>query len=371
MQNAPQTAKKGYSADWLVRGVLTKIGDLVDRLTGRRYKPSSTLATSELIERMKFLLDSEIVNENGRNFVPHNIKLKMQWDKFSTDSEESLRALEYEFLTATVDHINDKRYYTKAPLHVEAKPDYFTSGVKLYVSFEKFAEEEREAGIAVPVPGETAPSIGEVQQPAEPEVRTIVAQYSFGGNPFRKELQIKEGRRLGIGRTKENDLAIDDPSISKYHASLMLDAQGILHVADTGSTNGTFVNGERIAYGKSVAVSERDKVRFGLVEASFQVPPKAVVTEVLPEAAAEIPKTESFSVGEFQFTTRMETIAPATTIAATVKKAIPPANEPSPQANPSDVPVPNNNSDSVAPQPQLTSDSIAAKLNEEDEIEIP
>src|SRR5262245_39427324 len=103
MQNAPQQAKKGLSADWLVRGVLTKIGDIVDRLTGRRYKPASTLATSELIERMKFLLDSEIVTENGRNFVPHNIKLKMQWDKFSTDSEESLRALEYEFLTAAVD----------------------------------------------------------------------------------------------------------------------------------------------------------------------------------------------------------------------------------------------------------------------------
>jgi pSer/pThr/pTyr-binding forkhead associated (FHA) protein len=365
MQNAPQTAKKGISADWLVRGVLTKIGDIVDRFTGRRYKPSSSLATSELIERMKFLLDSEALTENGRTFVPHNIKLKMQWDKFSTDSEESLRALECEFLTAAVDHINDKRYYTKAPLRVEAKPDYFTSGVKLFVSFEKFVEEEREAGIAVPVPGETSQPSAEIQQTTEPAVRVIVAEYSFGGNPFRRELQIKEGRRLSVGRTKENDLSIDDPSISKYHASLMLDAHSILHVADTGSTNGTFVNGERIGYGKAVAVSERHKVRFGLVEASFRIPPKAVVTEVLPEVP-EIPKTESFSVGEFQFTKRMETITPATTIAAKVDLGALPSDEP-----PKDALPPNSNDESVAPQPQLTSDSIAGKLKEDDGIDIP
>ncbi|HVQ55777.1 MAG TPA: FHA domain-containing protein [Pyrinomonadaceae bacterium] len=370
MQNAPQSAKKSVSADWLVRGVLTKIGDIVDRMTGRRYKPSSSLATSELIERMKFLMDSEALTEDGRTFVPHNIKLKMQWDKFSTDSEESLRALEYEFLTAAVDHVNDKRYYTKAPFHVEAKPDYFTSGVKLFVSFDKFVDDEREAGITVAVPGETPHPIAEAPV-AEPVVRPIVVRYSFGGNPFQKELRVKEGKRLSVGRTKENDLSIDDPSISKYHASLMLDAQGILHVADTGSTNGTFVNGERIAYGKAVAVSERDKVRFGLVEAQFQSPRKAVVTEVLPEAVpevvADIPKTESYSVGEFQFTKRMETIAPATTIAATIAKV---ADDVAPRPKVPEMP-PTNNSESIAPQPQITSDSIAAKLNDEDDIEIP
>jgi pSer/pThr/pTyr-binding forkhead associated (FHA) protein len=364
MQNAPQSAKKSVSADWLVRGVLTKIGDIVDRMTGRRYKPSSSLATSELIERMKFLMDSEAITENGRTFVPHNIKLKMQWDKFSTDSEESLRALEYEFLTAAVDHVNDKRYYTKAPFHVEAKPDYFTSGVKLFVSFDKFADEEREAGITVAVPGDTSSQIADVQAAPEPLIRPIVVKYSFGGNPFQKELRVKDGQRLSIGRTKENDLSIDDPSISKYHASLMLDAEGILHVADTGSTNGTFVNAERIAYGKSVAISERDKVRFGLVEASFQLPPKPVVQEVAPE----IPKTESYSVGEFQFTKRMETIAPAATIAATIRKV---ADDTVPLPKDPEGLRTSNNSEPVAPQPQMTSDSIAAKLNDEDDIEIP
>jgi hypothetical protein len=145
------TSKKSLSADWLVSGILTKLGDLLDRFTGRSWKPSSSLATSELIERLKKLLDAEAeMGEDGRGpFVPHNIKLKMQWDKFSADSEDGLRKLENELLTAAVDHINDRRYYTHKPLSVEAKADYFTSGVRLLVSFDRFEDEDDEASVSV------------------------------------------------------------------------------------------------------------------------------------------------------------------------------------------------------------------------------
>jgi hypothetical protein len=50
--------KKKLSPDWFVRGVLTKIGDTFDKLTGRNWKPSSSLATSELSEKLRKLLDS-------------------------------------------------------------------------------------------------------------------------------------------------------------------------------------------------------------------------------------------------------------------------------------------------------------------------
>ena len=367
MQNAPQTTKKGISADWLVRGVLTKIGDIFDRLTGRGYKPSSSLATSELIERMKFLMDSEAQTEDGRLFVPHNIKLKMQWDKFSTDSTESLRALENEFLIAAVDHINDKRYYTKAPLHVEAKPDYFTQGVKLFVSFDKFADDDQEAGISVAVPGDTQEQIDIPADAIPLAERTITVQYSFGGNPFQKDLNIKQGERLSVGRTKENHLAIDDPSISKYHASIALDAEGNLLLADTGSTNGTFVNGTRIAYGKAVAVTERDKVRFGLVDASFKIPPKPVTEDAVEvaEDVEEIPKTESYTVGDFEFTKRNETTAPATEVAVDIETAA--DDDPAPTVAAID--IPKNGDDSVSAQPPVTLSSI--ELKKEEEIEIP
>ncbi len=354
-----------FSADWLVRGTLTKIGDIFDRLTGRGYKPSSTLATSELIERMKFLLDSEAQDENGRKFVPNNIKLKMQWDKFSTDSEDSLLALENEFLTAAVDHVNDKRYYTHAPFNIEAKPDYFTQGVKLFVSFDKFADDNAEAAISVPVPGGSNEANLTAPTASEAIARSITVRYSLGGIPLEKQINTNEGERLSIGRTKENHVSIDDPSLSKYHASLMLDRQGGLVVADTGSTNGTFVNGTRIAYGKAVTITERDKVRFGLVETMFVVPPRPAVVST----EREIPDTETFSVGEFEFTKRMETVAPAVTVAANIPETAIQAKDLALATVPSiEVPADASDPTPIAPQPRLTADSIEIK---EGDIDIP
>src|SRR5204863_4259705 len=108
-----QPPKKPLSVEWLMRGVLTKLGDSLDRFTGRHWVPSSTLAASELIGRIKKLLDAEAKQVSGKGtVVPHNIKLKMQWDKFSDDSETALDALRDELLAAAVDHINDSLYYT-------------------------------------------------------------------------------------------------------------------------------------------------------------------------------------------------------------------------------------------------------------------
>jgi pSer/pThr/pTyr-binding forkhead associated (FHA) protein len=298
MPDSPPIAKKGFSIDWLVKGSLTKIGDIFDRLTGRGWKPSSTLATSELIERMKSMMDAE-VRENGdkRKYVPHNIKLKMQWDKFSTDAEGALQKLENEFLIAAVDHINDKHYFTHAPLAIEVKPDYFTSGVKLFLSFDKLEGDGNEAELDVTL--DNLKSSDLLPESADPEKHSAELRLSFvlDGKQIRRDFSLEEGKRLSVGRTKENDLAIDNQSISKAHASLLLNKEGKLVVADTGSTNGTFVRAERIAYGKAVEISTGVNLLFGLVKVDVKFDPKE-----RPEVAA----TQAYKVGDMEFTSRTE-----------------------------------------------------------------
>ena len=267
-------AKKSVSADWFVRGILTRVGETFDRLTGRNWKPSSGLATSELIERLKQLLDAQAKDIGGsRKFVPHHIKLKMQWDKFSTDAEAAIQKLENELLIAAIDHINDKRYYTYAPLKLEIKPDYFTEGVKLLASFDNFGDEEteREAAINVSLPDLKNVIVNSPPEIAvEPEKEIFIASFVVKEKPRIKELAFAARRRLSVGRTKENDLWLDDESVSKIHAALILNSEKHLVVADTGSTNGTFINGERIAYGRAFAVQAGDKLRFGTVEVALE-----------------------------------------------------------------------------------------------------
>ena len=288
-ENKKQSGKK-FSLDWLVSGILTKLGETFDRLTGRNWKPSSSLATSELGEKLKNLLDAEVkdLGDKGQ-FVPHNIKLKMQWDKFSTDADSALKKLEYELLTAAIDHINDKRYHTYAPIKLEIKPDYFTEGVKLLASFDRFADEDgREAMVNVSVPDlkNVILNLPDVV-PIEPDKEIFIAEFKINDQPKRIELAFSERERLSVGRTKENNLVIDDQSISKIHAALVLNSDRQLMVADTGSTNGTFINGQRIAYGRAFPIKNGDKINFGTVLVTFEHIPK-----IVEEVAAEEFQTE-------------------------------------------------------------------------------
>ena len=352
MAENAQSKSNSFSIDWLIKGTLTKVGDIFDRLTGRGWKPSSSLATSELIERLKSLIDAEVrEDEQGRRYVPHNIQLKMQWDKFSTDSENALKKLENEFLVAAVDHINDRHYYTYSPLSISIKPDYFTSGVVLLVSFDKFDSDEGERGVNVTVDGIKKEDIVPA---AETERKTAALRICFqvGGRQTDKSFNLEEGRRLSVGRTKENDLQIDDQSISKAHASLLLNKEGKLMVADTGSTNGTFVDGQRVAYGKAVEVKPGAALMFGLVNVSTQFAPTvpAAKTEILPAM------TESYKVGDLEFSSRLASGQPAPTgPSVPIPKTV---AAPIAKPNVADLPQPEKPKDkyatNVAPQPALT-----------------
>ena len=286
-----------------MRGALTKIGDTVDRFTGRKWTPSSSLATSELIERIKKLLDSEAKEVTGKGtVVPHNIKLKVQWDKFSTDSEDALTRLENELLVATADHINDSLYYTYAPLSIEVKPDYFVDGVKLLVSFDKFVDDaETDAEMNVTMAGVNIADVNAKLNEQPRHTATYIARYTVNGVKQERTLELVAGDSISVGRTGSNALIIDEPSLSKIHASLSVDNEGALSVADTGSTNGTFINGQRISYGKATRLAAGDRLKFGTVEVDFE-PVESRSNK--SQSGEDLTNAKTIAIDGFEFTSR-------------------------------------------------------------------
>jgi ABC-type multidrug transport system ATPase subunit/ABC-type multidrug transport system permease subunit len=63
--------------------------------------------------------------------------------------------------------------------------------------------------------------------------------------PARAQLVPLDRPRLTIGRDPSCDLVLDDPNVSRLHAELRREG-GVVELADLGSTNGTWVNGERV-----------------------------------------------------------------------------------------------------------------------------
>lgn len=71
--------------------------------------------------------------------------------------------------------------------------------------------------------------------------------------------------RQAIGRSAENDIVIDDPSVSASHAWIIGQRRQYA-IMNTLSTNGTFVNGKRI---HETTLKHNDHVRFGQAEFVF------------------------------------------------------------------------------------------------------
>jgi hypothetical protein len=73
-----------------------------------------------------------------------------------------------------------------------------------------------------------------------------------------------------IGRINGNDMIMPDYAISKRHAIIDVE-DGLYYIRDAGSTNGTKVNGERLAK-KRARLSDKDVIGFARYEFTFLYP---------------------------------------------------------------------------------------------------
>jgi hypothetical protein len=85
---------------------------------------------------------------------------------------------------------------------------------------------------------------------------------------------------MAVGRSDNNDVVVDQPSVSRFHADFRT-TDGAIHVRDAKSRNGTRRNGEPVGDGQGQKVNPGDVVAFGDASFLFCVPNEQGLVQAL------------------------------------------------------------------------------------------
>jgi diguanylate cyclase (GGDEF)-like protein len=98
-----------------------------------------------------------------------------------------------------------------------------------------------------------------------------------------------------LGRSLEADVRLEDEGVSRFHAMMRRGDDGSVKLMDHGSTNGTYVNGAKIA---ETALTDGDRIQVGsvtILKFSYQDSLEEQFQQQLYESATRDPLTQAYN----------------------------------------------------------------------------
>jgi hypothetical protein len=249
----------------MLRNLEAKLGGIVEGAFGRAFK--SNVQPVELARKLAKEMEENQTVSISRVYVPNHYRVFLSpADREQFHSYEP--ALRKELSDYLLEHGRQEGLALTRRPAVELMTDERLNVGEFGIQAQLLVEEDDE-------PSEEAPAAADfghtmVYTPTgdarrlDPEPAPSRAQALLVGDGKRTVLR---GSRAVVGRSRECDVVLDDPNVSRRHAELRRDGAG-WSVADLGSTNGVKVNGRRVDHAE---LSPGDRVTFGLVDLTFEL----------------------------------------------------------------------------------------------------
>ena len=255
----------------------------------------------EIASAMRRAMDDRAaVLGHGRTFVPNLFTIELaptDYERLTGFSE----MLTDELVASAQEHAESQRYQPGGPIQVDfvSAEDLETGVFRVRPSTAKGAPRATPTPTTPPprpTPSATAQPLGPeaaspgpaedwawapagpVEAPAAPVAHPASRPPARPhANPDQRPWFDVDGDRyplLGaitvLGRDNTADVVLDDPGISRRHTEIRVTSDGphlVASIRDLGSTNGTFVNGERIT---SQHLSDGDRVSVGRTTLTYR-----------------------------------------------------------------------------------------------------
>ena len=251
----------------VLRNIEDKIESLFEGVFGRAFR--TNVQPVELARKLVKEMEDHRVISVSRLYVPNEYTVYLSpadREQFA-NYEESLLGELQDYLA---ENARREKYVLLSPPKVLMETDEDLEVGEFGIATRMAQGGPEPAPDEAPAP-EVGPGATMVYKPKQPDTQAVsaeelgpereVATLSWDGR--RHEI---EKRRVVIGRSKDCDIQVADPNVSRRHAEVR--QEGAAHwVVDLGSTNGTEVNGRRL---KRAKLRPGDTITVGSTELVFE-----------------------------------------------------------------------------------------------------
>ncbi|HEX6917781.1 MAG TPA: DUF3662 and FHA domain-containing protein [Phycicoccus sp.] len=252
----------------------------------------------EIASHIRRAMDDRAVTASGRAIVPNQFVIELSpgdYDRLAPD----LESVEMDLVAAAEEHCDGQHYQPAGPIDIifEEHDDLETGVFRLRPAK---ASRPRATGMTgqhrAVRPSDLSGSPRDLGPAAPPAAGAAAAGAAAGGgpqddaspeqpaparprrvNPADRPWLDVDGERYPLmgamtilGRDDSADIILDDPGISRRHSELRVTTDGphfVTTIRDLGSTNGTYVNGERVS---TTHLEDGDRVTVGRTSITFR-----------------------------------------------------------------------------------------------------
>jgi FHA domain-containing protein len=249
-------------------GLLSRLEAFFERLfEAPAGRLGATLQPVSLEKRIERAMDTNKSFHDDGVIVPNHYDLHLNPADFA-GFESYKGSLEDDLAHRVLNRARHERYSLVARPRVRIVSDPGVPRRDVRVAANVVDEEGRRAREDEPLPASSDTMVfarqGHEVAPPDSAQRAYLLVVSEGAPPVQFDLG---GPLISIGRASDNDVILDDPLVSRHHCQLKLQ-HGAYGLADLGSRNGSWVNGQQVS---EVALGPGDRIRIGSTEIEFQV----------------------------------------------------------------------------------------------------
>jgi Protein of unknown function (DUF3662)/FHA domain len=213
----------------------------------------------EIASRLRTEVDNKAITiAAGRTLAPNVFDVLLSSDDFQRAQEWGTPLAE-ELCDVVINHVRSQGYTLQGPVRISFRRDEDRRTGEFDIS----SRTEKASAPSVPPPGVHS------NVPAAPTRQPAQLQPVLDIDGQRYSLNAPS---IVLGRSSEADILIDDTGVSRRHLEIRT-GPGIAQAIDLGSTNGSYVNGQKIvgtselADGATITMG-RTKIIFRLLPAT-------------------------------------------------------------------------------------------------------